>query len=74
MVIFLKGECDSVFSSLCGWANSLHNSIWENLGSIFKTSAMMAQSLKDSTNAYIFIYDFKKCVWDLPLLSEERVT
>lgn len=26
----------------------------------FKTSAMMAQSLKDSTNGYILICDFKK--------------
>lgn len=68
MVIFLKGEYNSVFSSLCGWVYPSHDSVWENLGSvIFKTSALMAQSLKDSTNDYIFM--IFKSMFEIYLLS-----
>lgn len=68
MIIFLKGECNSVFSSLCGWVDPSHGNVWENLGSvIFKTSALTAQSLKDSTNDYIFM--ILRSMFELYLLS-----
>ena len=54
MVIFWKENVIFFFTVWLGML--LYNSVEENLGSIiFKASAMMAQSPKDSTNDCIYL-------------------